>query len=144
MNYIVQVNEVKGKESNIRAYANIVLDEVFKITNIAIIDATEPIHIIIATWITALTIRSPIFKSFLDTFPSLLIRTFSFQPCKLAELHYWIYVLYKHIYSTMKTFQFSNAYVILFFTSYFLILYHDLIFITTFLYCFVKLAYKNG
>ena len=41
MNYTVQVNEVKGKEGNIRAYANIVLDEVFKITNIAIIENQE-------------------------------------------------------------------------------------------------------
>ena len=41
MNYIVQVNKVKGKEGNIRAYANIVLDEVFKITNIAIIENSE-------------------------------------------------------------------------------------------------------
>ena len=41
MNYTVQVNEVKGKEGNIRAYANIVLDEVFKITNIAIIESQE-------------------------------------------------------------------------------------------------------
>lgn len=41
MNYTIQVNEVKGKEGNIRAYANIVLDEVFKITNIAIIENQE-------------------------------------------------------------------------------------------------------
>lgn len=41
MNYTVQVNEVKGKEGNIRAYANVVLDEVFKITNIAIIESQE-------------------------------------------------------------------------------------------------------
>ena len=41
MNYTIQVNEVKGKEGNIRAYANIVLDEVFKITNIAIIESQE-------------------------------------------------------------------------------------------------------
>lgn len=41
MNYTVQVNEVKGKEGNVRAYANIVLDEVFKITNIAIIENSE-------------------------------------------------------------------------------------------------------
>ena len=44
MNYTVQVNEVKGKEGNIRAYANIVLDEVFKITNIAIIESQEKGH----------------------------------------------------------------------------------------------------
>lgn len=41
MNYTVQVNEVKGKEGNIRAYANVVLDEVLKITNIAIIENQE-------------------------------------------------------------------------------------------------------
>ena len=41
MNYTVQVNEVKGKEGNIRAYANVVVDEVFKITNIAIIESQE-------------------------------------------------------------------------------------------------------
>ena len=41
MNYTIQVNEVKGKEGNIRAYANIVLDEVFKITNIAIIESPD-------------------------------------------------------------------------------------------------------
>lgn len=41
MNYTIQVNEVKGKEGNIKAYANIVLDEVFKITNIAIIESQE-------------------------------------------------------------------------------------------------------
>lgn len=41
MNYTIQVNKVKGKEGNIRAYANIVLDEVFKITNIAIIESQE-------------------------------------------------------------------------------------------------------
>jgi len=41
MNYTIQVNEVKGKEGNIRAYANLVIDEVFKITNIAIIENQE-------------------------------------------------------------------------------------------------------
>lgn len=41
MNYTIQVNEVKGKEGNIRAYANLVIDEVFKITNIAIIESQE-------------------------------------------------------------------------------------------------------
>ena len=41
MNYTVQVNEVKGKEGNIRAYANLVIDEDFKITNIAIIESQE-------------------------------------------------------------------------------------------------------
>lgn len=41
MNYTIQVNEVKGKEGNIRAYANVVLDEIFKITNIAIIESQE-------------------------------------------------------------------------------------------------------
>lgn len=41
MNYTIQVNEVKGKESNIRAYANLVIDEVFKIANIAIIENQE-------------------------------------------------------------------------------------------------------
>lgn len=41
MNYTIQVNEVKGTEGNIRAYANLVIDEVFKITNIAIIENQE-------------------------------------------------------------------------------------------------------
>lgn len=41
MNYTIQVNEVKGKEGNIRAYANLVIDEVFKVTNIAIIENQE-------------------------------------------------------------------------------------------------------
>lgn len=48
MNYTIQVNEVKGKEGNIRAYANIVLDEVFKITNIAIIESPEKGQLFVA------------------------------------------------------------------------------------------------
>lgn len=41
MNYTVQVNEVKSKEGNIRAFASLVFGECFKITNIAILENKE-------------------------------------------------------------------------------------------------------
>ncbi|MBQ2923210.1 MAG: SpoVG family protein [Tyzzerella sp.] len=41
MNYTVQVNEVKNTDGNIRAFANVVFGECFKITNIAILENKE-------------------------------------------------------------------------------------------------------
>lgn len=41
MNYKIQVNEVKNTDGNIRAFANVVFGECFKITNIAILENKE-------------------------------------------------------------------------------------------------------
>ena len=41
MNYTVQVNEVKNTDGNIRAFANVVFGECFKIANIAILENKE-------------------------------------------------------------------------------------------------------